>query len=435
MIRLLHGDARALLPTLASESVHACVTSPPYWNLRSYLAADHPNKAAEIGSERTPDEYIAALVEVFLEVRRILHPTGCVMLNLGDGYSSSSTYNAPRSMHTEAGWKQAGTSPNTHDKTLAPKQLMMMPARVAIALQADGWWLRSQMPWIKRSCMPESVTDRPTSAIEYVFMLTKSGTPTFWTHRDKPGSRTRPEPDYRWVRDGVETDQEPPEWRADKRWRRINLWDAHDYYWDAEAVKREGEGYGRREWTNGRKTWDTLGRQHSATTGTSKGSDPSSGRNFRNSDLFFDSLTPPHGLITDVDGEPLALDVNPAAYSGAHFATFPAKLIEPLIRASTSEKGCCPTCLAPWVRVVERSFVASSAGRTKISDADWKDGWEGVPRGRNDTTTTGWRATCSCPANEPRCSIRSVVQRQRPWSRIASAATPSRSTSARRMET
>jgi hypothetical protein len=97
-------------------------------------------------------------------------------LNLGDAYASSSTYNAPRTLHTEAGWKQAGRSPNFAGipQGLKPKDLMMIPARVALALQADGWFLRSDIIWHKPNPMPESVTDRPTSAHEHIFLLTKS---------------------------------------------------------------------------------------------------------------------------------------------------------------------------------------------------------------------------------------------------------------------
>jgi site-specific DNA-methyltransferase (adenine-specific) len=329
MIKLLHGDCRDLLRTLPDASVHACITSPPYWNLRSYLHADHPDKAREIGSESSPDAYLATMVAVFREVKRVLRNDGVMFCNMGDAYSN--------------------------------KQLQMMPARLALALQADGWWLRSMLPWLKRSAMPESVTDRPASAVEYVFLLTKSAR----------------------------------------------------YFWDAEAVKRSAQ-YGFSS-TEGAKIWGrAVGVAPMRASSTVTPGDGGS-RNMRNSDLFYDSLedapepTPrmrrvkipggwdtgdgahgtvhrngrtsaeyqeqlapvadrgpspePLGLICDADGSPLALDVNPAAFSAAHFATFPPKLVEPLIRA-----GCPPggTVLDPFAGAGTTLLVADRLQRDAI---------------------------------------------------------------------
>ncbi len=195
-VRVLQGDCRALLATLPGASVQCVVTSPPYFGLRDYgtgtwaggdVACGHIDLAAsatrrdadrarptagptrggsasavaahyrdtcgkcgatrtdaQIGLEPSPDAYVAALVGVFREVRRCLRDDGCLFLNLGDSY--------------------------------ADKQLQMIPARVALALQADGWWLRSDIIWAKPNPMPESVTDRPTSSHEHVFLLTKRAT-------------------------------------------------------------------------------------------------------------------------------------------------------------------------------------------------------------------------------------------------------------------
>ncbi|HEY2418588.1 MAG TPA: site-specific DNA-methyltransferase [Steroidobacteraceae bacterium] len=365
-IQLITGDCREVLPTLPDASVQCVVTSVPYYGLRDYGTArweggdatcghrggpqqsaastlagnGHGNGKplspslqaqttpyrsvcgkcgarrvdAQIGLEATPELWITEMVAVFRELRRVLRDDGCIFCNVGDSYQD--------------------------------KQLLMMPARLAIALQQDGWWLRSQLPWLKRSCMPESAKDRPTSAIEYVFMLTKSAR----------------------------------------------------YFWDAGAVKRVSAASsidrlaqdvasqkGSNRANGGRKTNGPM----RATGG--------SARNFRNSDLFFDSLEPPYGLICDADGMPLALDVNPAAYSGAHFATFSPKLIEPLIRAGTSERGCCAQCGAPWVRTTDKTFVPTQdpmslkAGDKGIALGGWER-----PRGVNDATTTGWAPSCGC---------------------------------------
>lgn len=138
------GDALTLSRDLADDSVDCIVTSPPYWGLRSYLADDDPAKAQEMGAESTLAEYVERLVVLFRELRRALKPEGTCWLNLGDCYQGHG------------------------------KQLRLAPYRVALALQADGWYLRSHIIWAKPNPMPESVTDRPTSAHEAVFLLTKS---------------------------------------------------------------------------------------------------------------------------------------------------------------------------------------------------------------------------------------------------------------------
>lgn len=184
--RILQGAALPTLRTLSDRSVHCCVTSPPYWGLRSYLSDGHPDKAQEIGSERTPEEFVARLVDVFREVRRVLRDDGTLWLNLGDCYATGagSVGDHPGGGAQGAAWakKGAATQPNRMPiPGLKPKDLVGIPWRVAFALQADGWWLRSDVIWSKPNPMPESVTDRPTKAHEYLFLLTKSAT-YFYDH-------------------------------------------------------------------------------------------------------------------------------------------------------------------------------------------------------------------------------------------------------------
>ena len=167
------GNALELLRAMRDESVHCCVTSPPYWGLRDYGAK------GQIGLESTPEEYVARLVEVFGEVWRVLHPKGTLWLNLGDCYATrpngpnsfrTSTLSNPRShLETPRGRVRTQDAPG-----IKPKDLVGIPWRVAFALQADGWWLRSDIIWAKPNPMPESVRDRPTKAHEYVFLLAKS---------------------------------------------------------------------------------------------------------------------------------------------------------------------------------------------------------------------------------------------------------------------
>jgi DNA modification methylase len=180
---ILQGDCRDVLRALDAESVQCCVTSPPYWGLRDY------GVDGQLGLESTPDEYVSGMVDVFREVRRVLRPDGTLWLNLGDSYASDtkgtggdgSTSGLMRDGRAESGResKVAAVARQTHkgirvEHGLKPKDLVGIPWRVAFALQADGWWLRSDIIWSKPNPMPESVTDRPTKAHEYVFLLTKS---------------------------------------------------------------------------------------------------------------------------------------------------------------------------------------------------------------------------------------------------------------------
>src|SRR5215471_3957539 len=220
-VRILQGDARDVLPTLPADSVHCVVTSPPYFGLRDYgtaqwaggdAACDHResgfrcrnqgrDRAAsggtfhdaatpvetlamqyraicgkcgarrvdrQLGLEQTPDAYIAEMVAVFREVRRVLRPDGTCWVNIGDSYSSGSGGDRKLGVLDE---NRAMARSQIGAK---PKDLMLMPARLALALQADGWWIRSDIIWAKPNPMPESVTDRPTSAHEHVFLLTKA---------------------------------------------------------------------------------------------------------------------------------------------------------------------------------------------------------------------------------------------------------------------
>jgi len=172
-VRIITGDCRETLRTLPAESVNCCVSSPPYWGLRDYGHGD------QIGLEQTPDEYVAQLVAVFREVRRVLRDDGTLWLNLGDSYAAHGAgHGGKEAAYLDRSARKARKAP----PGLKPKDLVGIPWRVAFALQADGWWLRSDIIWAKPNPMPESVTDRPTKAHEYVFLLTKSA--RYWYDAD-----------------------------------------------------------------------------------------------------------------------------------------------------------------------------------------------------------------------------------------------------------
>jgi DNA modification methylase len=167
-VKLINGDCRAALASLPAASVQCVVTSPPYFGLRDY------GVGGQIGLEITPEAYIAELVSVFRDIWRVLRDDGVAWLNLGDSYNA---YNGNRGASPSLSRDHGPILPSGSGLTVAglkPKDLLMIPARVALALQADGWFLRQENVWSKPNPMPESVTDRPSCAHEKVFLLTKS---------------------------------------------------------------------------------------------------------------------------------------------------------------------------------------------------------------------------------------------------------------------
>jgi DNA modification methylase len=162
------GDCREVMRGMPEESVNCVVTSPPYWGLRDY------GTDGQLGLEATPEEYVAEMVAVFREVRRVLRDDGTLWLNLGDSYASQGGPGAGgNAARMGRAYQQRNIRPNGNYDGLKPKDLVGIPWMVAFALREDGWWLRSDIIWAKPNPMPESVTDRPTKSHEYVFLLSK----------------------------------------------------------------------------------------------------------------------------------------------------------------------------------------------------------------------------------------------------------------------
>lgn len=187
------GDCLDSLKSMPENSVQTCITSPPYWGLRDY------GVAGQIGQEPTPDAYVAKMVGVFREVRRVLHDSGTVWLNIGDSYYNyrpgAGQKVTPQTM------KGGGDGSSDFDECarrglkqdgLKEKDLCLIPWRLAIALQADGWWVRSVICWSKKSCMPEGVTDRPTNSWEPIFLLAKSAKYFYDAEAVKERAETEP---------------------------------------------------------------------------------------------------------------------------------------------------------------------------------------------------------------------------------------------------
>jgi len=357
-VRILLGDVRARLRDLEADSVNCVVTSPPYWGLRSY------GVDGQLGLEPTAQEHVDTMVDVFREVRRVLRPDGVCWVNYGDSYATG--VNGRSAADTKAAGNDDRTFRDKPFSTavggLKSKDLCMVPFRFAIAMQADGWWLRSVLPWVKRNGMPESISDRPATAVEYVFMFTKSA--RYWydaeavrkaasvnTHariaqpagwNTAPGSHGNIHPDGRRKKPVVRTPKSVEPGQGIKANHSFEAASSSEVLLDR----------------NFRNTdlffdWDQMERAEQQ----------ANGRNFRNTDLMLESIDGAHGLISDAEGNPLALDVAPHPFSGAHFATFPPKLIEPLIKAGCPEGG---TVLDPFGGAGTTGLVADRLKRNAV---------------------------------------------------------------------
>jgi len=299
--RIIPGDCIAGLRTLPDASVHCCVTSPPYWGLRDY------GHDGQIGLESTPDAYVARMVEVFGEVRRVLRDDGTCWLNLGDTYGGPAGNNQGGMSAIGGGQKTKNgaifSGRKCPDGTRA-KDLVGIPWRVAFALQADGWWLRQDIIWAKPNPMPESVRDRCTKAHEYVFLLTKSER----YYYDCDALR---EPHTQAIKDGVTKEMMETEWEAKRDSKGKVQSDKSGKTNQGGTVNRNKNYYGNINGRNRRSVW----------TVTTK------------------------------------------PYSGAHFAVMPADLVEPCIKAGCPEGG---TVLDPFAGSGTTLAVAAELGRNAV---------------------------------------------------------------------
>jgi DNA modification methylase len=383
--RTLMGDSKESLKGLPDNYAHVCITSPPYWGLRSYLPKGHPLKHLEIGMEKTPEAYVEKLVWVFREVRRVLREDGTLWLNLGDTMFQGTKGNSG-ALHD--GCKQSTNggslaprrgeelSPSRSQNLpgLKPKDLIGLPWLVALALRADGWYLRCQIPWIKRNPMPESAEDRPSIAVEYIWLLSKCKTYYYDRYAVMMPSSDNTHP--RVGRDGS------------MKGNRVT-----------DQMRLEARG-GRGPACNPKAAVSDKGTKQNASFAAACSLYLVGERNRRNADWFMESW---QGLLTDDQGDPLAFIVNPMGSRIAHYASYPEKLVEPMVKASTSEHGCCPNCGAGWERIVE--VTQGTDGREQLGER------HGVgfalsmlshrgkaPNGMlNGYKTLGWQPGCDCP--------------------------------------
>lgn len=331
-ITILTGCCLTLLQSLPDQSVHTCVTSPPYWGLRDY------QQVGQLGLEPTPAEYMSNMVAVFREVKRVLRDDGTLWLNLGDSYAGSGRggyvggksglegstagqdqSRIARGSQLRAGFHESARLAEAVGRAWVPpphglkaKDLVGIPWRVAFALQNDGWYFRSDIIWSKPNPMPESVTDRPTKAHEYLFLLSKS----------------------------------------------------ERYYYDHEAIREPAEHSSVKRWQQ--KVEDQTGSRRANGGGKTNGNMKAVGGP-RRSDKQRGHSRRHEGFNERWDGMPRAEQaamgrnkrtvwtVATKPFSEAHFATYPPDLIEPCILAGSPRGG---TVLDPFFGAGTTGLVA-----------------------------------------------------------------------------
>lgn len=310
MNAIFNGDCLEIMKGMTARSVQMCVTSPPYWNMRDY------EEEGQLGLENTPEEYIEKLRDIFEEVHRVLADDGTLWLNLGDSYARMARIKV---------------------EGVKEKNLLGIPWRVALALQADDWYLRQDIIWAKGvsgdackfgwsgAVMPESVSDRCTKSHEYLFLMAKRS-------------------DYFYDNEAIKDLNSDPD--------RVNFAVGESAFFPMlPADKNRVRNSGLKKYHEGERC---------------------QGRNRRS--------------VWTVQTQP---------YAGHHFATFPQALVEPCILAGTSEKGHCPVCGARWRREVQSKRIR----RYELPHGDPRrqpgvNSREDV--GYTENVTVGWKASCGC---------------------------------------
>ena len=358
--KIYQGDALEVLKGFPDECIDMVVSSPPYYALRAYDSGKE-----EIGQEKTPEEYVAALVAVFLEVRRVLKPWGSVWLNLGDTFTNlNRTTQKPQSMGMGKDPYAGKRSTLAGHPTLKEGDLMLIPSRVALALQADGWTVKSDVIWHKRNQMPYSgggwrwekhrikLEKRPRGSVHKAGALGQRDVASFTNNSD-----------------------------------------------EGQAIFRDCDGCSVCTPNDGFVFLKHVGR-------------PTPAHEYiylitKSDEYFFDKIAVAKTIKASSKSGANIRDVwrlKPSPFRGAHFATFPLELPETCIKASTSLKGNCAACGSPVVRVVRRDSVKRHdlpPDDPRSRPARYESGYDGLKgemRAYVENSTVGWRATCRCDA-------------------------------------
>lgn len=386
-LTVLEGCAYTVLQTLTTASVDCIITSPPYWGLRDYgipptdwPACSYipmpglepiavPAETSCLGLEPTLNAFLAHLVLIFTECRRVLKPTGCAWVNMGDGYNGSGQSGGTKVSEEKGQLSYRGAigKGSIACPGLKPKDLMGQPWRVAFALQAAGWYLRQDNIWHKPNPMPESIRDRATKAHEYVFHMTKSERYYFdtaaWSEKTSGTAHAR------------------------RSYKTPDGWDTTSGKGGHGAFHKDGREDGQTDYQPKRKP------------GVPPKSAPDHNGMIRANGSFQAAVVD----LVATRNKRSVWTVPTFAYSEAHYATYPPALITPPLLASTSAKGCCPTCGAPWTRQVIRTTTPDPSHKNSRFDTGKTasrpaNGVDTTQKGERFLThpTNDWQPTCAC---------------------------------------
>lgn len=357
--RFLEGDWIEQLRTLDAQSVHCAICSPPYWGLRDY------GHTGQLGLETDPNDYIRHLVDGFRELRRVLRKDGTLWVVIGDSFTDGGRGDDPQQGSTLQGSRRNQAESRKGITRARPfglgsKQLILMPARFALAMQDDGWIVRMDNIWSKPNPMPESVRDRCTKSHEYIFHFASTARYYYDQHAIA----------------------EPISQGTVDRISQPNLASQHGSDRAHAGAK-----------TNGRmkavvRKSGNLARK----TGAERGCPAGNRSNVAGS-------VPWEG---DMRNKRSVWNVSTKPFKGAHYATYPADLIEPCIKAGTSEQGCCPSCGAQWKRVIEKTAAVAASSRgsrfdTGKTGAAERGGGRTQSGERHVSVPVGWTPGCDCP--------------------------------------
>ena len=422
--KIICGDWEEVIDGLPGGIVHTCATSPPYWGQRNY------GVDGQLGLEKTPEEHIENLVRGFHKFKRILRNDGTLWVNYSDkynGFPANVTRGGEISGKAQHARQYIESGFGSSSKNLKEKELMCLPWRVAMALQSDGWYLRSVIIWCKAWSFHDCGYE--TKIIKSEGLFGQELTDVIEEGQNYAGS-TMPESvnGWRWERhkvkvkkgkvsrrgDPIETGErraeyDKPDYLAQWKlcpgcakckphdgwvlrkgsWRPTSAYEylfmfskTKSYYADAEAVKEKMN-------CPNRKYNPDVSKQKFAKIdnrcakglhdGRTQYGNPESGRNIRN-----------------------VWCIGTKGYKGAHYATFPEALIEPVIKASTSQKGVCPKCGSPWARMIETKYSNQHIGENEKYNKNKGEFQTKVTfrRGNINNTTLGWMPTCDCGVKE-----------------------------------
>jgi DNA modification methylase len=472
--KIYHLNCVEGLPRLAPKSVHCCVSSPPYYALRDYLL--EPTKWPAItytlfgfkvrvkamscclGLEPTPEAYIGHMVYIYRLVREALRDDGTVWVNIGDSYAANQKNRSDEQACRKSklnGGKASQIACKNKQKKIYPgikaKDMLGIPWMLAFALRADGWYLRQDIIWHKRNCMPESCNDRCTKNHEYVFLLAKSrkyyfdqlaiATPIAASTandsriKNEAFTENRPERNFPGEQPSQGSGMIKPKYLVPNSWNTgAGSHDAIDF------AREDGQGRGKsmleQAPAKSPPVGETLGafglngdssripREGVDTRGGNQGTGDipavSKAMSFKRdshkngAEPIFGQKSVQHRpdreetVPTGLANKRSVWSLATQGFKEAHFATFPEKLVEDPIKASTSAYGCCADCGSPYRRLTEKELVPGpkaafnsvADGRDDASDGNdagsnrMKDGHK--PGWHYETQTTGWVKSCKC---------------------------------------